>query len=123
MPSKPARIGWRWSGQDSSYPFGECPVSGVHGSAFQYALRKSRKAMKKYRKDTEQVSTPPGDRRLRKAGVGDEPAVKPQLGHCFAQAVTRRMNLYVQYGSHSYLYKKKGLSPDNPLFGAINLNI
>jgi hypothetical protein len=48
MPSKPARIGWRWSGQDSSYTFGECPVSGVNGSAFQYALRKIRKAMKKF---------------------------------------------------------------------------
>jgi len=61
MPSKPARIGWRWSGQDSSYPFGECPVSGVHGSALQYALRKNRKVMKKYRNDTATKSAlPPG---------------------------------------------------------------
>jgi hypothetical protein len=71
MPSKPARIGWRWSGQDSSYPFGECPVSGVHGSAFQYALRKNRKAMKKYRKDTGTKSALPSGRPtdFGKAGV------------------------------------------------------
>jgi len=79
MPSKPARIGWRWSGQDSSYPFGECPVSGVHGSAFQYALRKNRKVMKKHRKNTGTKSalrlTAETDRLRKGRSKRNEPAV------------------------------------------------